>query len=77
MATPTTAPASACEPDPHGPQARRYGVPSPALLALADRGLARFFLKAEVADPDPEPARAPAVAGGGSAGHRDDLEQQR
>ncbi|WP_406274685.1 hypothetical protein OH779_39895 [Actinacidiphila glaucinigra] len=37
--TDTTAPA----PEGRGLQAPAYGVPSPALLARADRGLARFL----------------------------------
>lgn len=37
--TNTTAP----EPESRGLQPTRYGVPSPALLARADRGFARFL----------------------------------
>jgi hypothetical protein len=59
MGTRATAPASAREPEPQGPQARRYGVPSPALLALADRGLTRF-LEADTPPPlVPPPTTAP------------------
>jgi hypothetical protein len=70
MGTRATAPASAREPEPQGPQARRYGVPSPALLALADRGLTRF-LEADT----PAPTRAPADDG--TADHRDGPEERR